>query len=74
MLEPVMDSKCMDVCSGFKGHPVLKQGDSGMLLPLNLSTAGNLSVGQLFPLSYNLRHLHLGVTLYTSLRSWAWEI
>ena len=26
--EPQVESDCMDVCSGFKGHPVLRQGDS----------------------------------------------
>ena len=30
LLEPQMESQCMEVCSGFKDHPVLKQGDSGM--------------------------------------------
>ncbi len=28
--EPQIESQCMEVCSGFKGHPVLKEGDSGM--------------------------------------------
>jgi hypothetical protein len=28
--EPQLESQCMEVCSGFKGHPVLKEGDSGM--------------------------------------------